>query len=111
MRNSSPHHLVILHLVLPMSKLKTLSITIFILVVLLGAGQLVLANEMSSEGQKIRELEERKLVLEDEVQALEKEVAALGSLTRIQREAAELGLTRNSQAFEYLSPPKLARAQ
>jgi cell division protein FtsL len=110
MRNSSSHHLTILHLVLPMSKIKPLLITIFILITLLSSAQLVLANSMSDEGQKIRDLEERKIFLEDQVQTLEKEVAALGSLTRIQKEAADLGLVSNSQAFEYLSPPKLAQA-
>jgi cell division protein FtsL len=92
-----------------MLKLKSLLITTFILITLLGATQLVLANEMSSEGQKIRELEEQKILLEDEIQILEKEVAALGSLTRIQEEAEGMGLVRNSRAFEYLSPPKLAQ--
>ena len=89
--------------------LKFVLITNLVFIILLGSTQLILANEMSSEGQKIKELEERKILLEGEVQALEKEIAALGSLTRIQRKAEELGLVRNSQAFEYLSPPKLAQ--
>ena len=91
--------------------LKSLSITIFILIILLGATQLVLANEMSTEGQKIRELEEQRSLLEKEIRSLEKETADLGSLVRVQEEAAALGLSYNSQAFEYLSPPKLAQAQ
>lgn len=89
---------------------KSLSITIFSLVVLLGATQLILANEMSTEGQKIRELEEQKFKLGNEVLALEKEMAALGSLMRIESQAQELGFSYNSAAFEYLSPPKLAQA-
>jgi len=90
-------------------RLKSLLITTFILVAVLGVAQLVLANEMSSEGQEIRELEERQALLEDEIKTLEKEVAALGSFARVQKEAQKLGLVRNSQAFEYLSPPKLAQ--
>jgi len=90
--------------------LKSLSITIFILVAVLGATQLILANEMSTEGQGIRELEEQKSKLGNEIRALEKEMAALGSLTRIECQAGELGFSYNSAAFEYLSPPKLAQA-
>ena len=90
--------------------LKSLSITIFILVAVLGATQLILANEMSTEGQRIREFEEQKLKLGDEVRTLEKEMAVLGSLTRIESQAGELGFSYNSAAFEYLSPPKLAQA-
>ena len=90
--------------------LKSLSITISILVVLLGATQLVLANEMSAEGQKIRELGEQKFKLGNEIRALGKEMAALGSLTRIEFQAGELGFSYDSAAFEYLSPPKLAQA-
>jgi len=89
--------------------LKSLSITIFTLVALLGATQLILANEMSTEGQKIRELEEQKLKLGNEILVLEKEMAALGSLTRIGSQAGELGFSYDSAAFEYLSPPKLAQ--
>lgn len=95
--------------------IKLLSIKFFliftlILVVLLGATQLVLANEMSTEGQKIRELEEQKFKLGNEIRALEKEMATLGSLTRIESQAGELGFSYDSSAFEYLSPPKLAQA-
>ena len=82
-----------------------------VLIVLLGATQLVLANEMSSEGQKIRELEKQKFQLGNEIRVLEKEVAALGALSRIQTQAGGLGFLRNPQVFEYLSPPKLAQAQ
>ncbi len=90
--------------------LKSTLITVFTLVVLLGTVQLVVANEMSSEGQEIRKLEERRSLLEDEIRALEKEVAALGSLVRIEEVAKDLGLGSNPQVFEYLSPPKLAQA-
>ena len=90
--------------------LKSTLITVFTLVVLLGTVQLVVANEMSSEGQEIRKLEERRSLLEDEIRALEKEVAALGSLVRIEEMAKDLGLGSNPQVFEYLSPPKLAQA-
>lgn len=90
---------------------KTALATVFALIVLLGATQLVLANEMSTEGQKIRELEEQKCWLEDEIRALEKEVAGLGSLARVQKEAQTLGLSYKTEIFEYLSPPKLAQAQ
>ena len=89
--------------------LKSLSITIFTLVILLGAIQLVLANEMSAEGQGIRELEEQKLELGNEIRGLEKETAALSSLTRIEFQAQEFGFFYDSTAFEYLSPPKLAQ--
>lgn len=91
--------------------LKSALITVFILVALLGAVQLVLANEMSSEGQEIRKLEGQRSLLEDEIRALEKEVAFLGSLVRIEEVAEDLGLGSNPQVFEYLSPPKLAQAQ
>ncbi len=91
--------------------LKTALIFTLVLVVLLGATQLVLANEMSTEGQRIRELEEQKFKLGNEIRALEKEMAALGSLTRIESQAGELGFAYDSAAFEYLSPPKLAQAQ
>lgn len=90
---------------------KTVLAAVFALIVLLGATQLVLANEMSTEGQRIRELEEQKFKLGNEIRALEKEVAALGSLTRIESKAQELGFSYGSAAFEYLSPPKLAQAQ
>jgi len=89
--------------------LKSLLISTLVLIVLLGATQLVLANGMSNEGQKIRELEERKIELGNEIRALEKEVADLGSLTRVESQARELGFSYNSTAFEYLSPPKLAQ--
>jgi len=90
--------------------LKSLLIITFILVVLLGATQLVLANGMSGEGQKIRGLEERRSQFQGEIRVLEKEVAALGSLSRIQARAEELGFSKNLQVFEYVSPPKLAQA-
>ena len=90
--------------------LKSTLITIFTLAALLGAVQLVLANEMSTEGQKIRELEEQHFKLGNEIRSLEKEMAALGSLTRIESQAQELGFSYDSAAFEYLSPPKLAQA-
>jgi len=91
--------------------LKTALILILVLIVALGTAQLVLANEMSTEGQRVRELEEQKAQLKREVRMLKKDVAALGSLDRIQREAERLGFVSNPQAFEYLSPPKLAQAQ
>jgi len=93
----------------PLTNLKSSLITVFIFAALLGAVQLVLANSMSTEGQKIRELEERKGKLENEIQALEKDVSTLGALSRVQPEAEKLGLFYNSQALEYLSPPKLAQ--
>ena len=90
--------------------LKPLLIITLVTVALLGVVQLVLANEMSTEGQKIRELEEQKFKLGNEIRALGKEMAALGSLTRIESQAGELGFSYDSAAFEYLSPPKLAQA-
>jgi len=90
--------------------LKSLLIITLVTVALLGAVQLILANEMSTEGQKIREFEEQKAVLKNEIRGLEKETAALSSLTRIESQAQELGFVYNSAAFEYLSPPKLAQA-
>lgn len=90
--------------------LKLALISTLTLVVLLGAAQLVLANGMSGEGQKIRGLEERRSQLQNEIRVLEKEVAALGSLSQIQVRAEELGFSKNLQAFEYVSPPKLAQA-
>lgn len=91
--------------------LKSLLIITLVLVVLLGAAQLVLANGMSGEGQRIREFEERQSQLQKDIRALEKEVAALGSLARIQTQAEKLGLSWNPQVFEYVSSPKLAQAQ
>jgi len=91
--------------------LKSALISTLVLIVLLGAAQLVLANSMSGEGQKIRGLEEQKSQLQKETQSLEKEVATLGSLSRIETKANELGLSYNVGVFEYLSPPKLAQAQ
>lgn len=91
--------------------LKIVSIIILVLVVALGSTQLVLANEMSTEGQRIREFEAQKSELENEIRALEKEVAALGSLARVQKEAEVLGLSYKPEIFEYLSPPKLAQVQ
>ena len=89
--------------------LKSLSIIVFILIAVLGATQLVLANEMSTEGLKIRELEEQKFKLGNEICGLKKETAALSSLNRVELQAQELGFIYNSAAFEYLSPPKLAQ--
>lgn len=89
---------------------KTALAIVFALIVLLGVTQLVLANEMSTEGRKIRELEEQKCQLENEVRTLEKEVSALGALSRIKNGAENLGLSYNPQIFDYLSPPKLAQA-
>ncbi len=91
--------------------LKSILIATFILVVLLGATQLVLANELSTEGQKIRESETQRCELENEIQALKKNVAHLGSFSRIEEQAVELGFKYNPQAFEYLSYPKLAQVQ
>jgi len=90
---------------------KSLSITIFSLVVLLGATQLILANEMSTEGQRIWDLGERRVQLQNEVRDLEKQVAALGSLGGVELRAKELGFSYNPQAFEYFSPPRLAQAK
>jgi len=84
---------------------------VFALIVVLGATQLVLANEMSTEGQNVRELEEQKFQLQNEIRGLEKDVAALGSLIRVEFQAEELGLSYKPEIFEYLSPPKLAQAQ
>ncbi len=89
--------------------LKSLLIVTLVLVVLLGATQLVLANEMSAKGPRIRELEEQRSALGSEIRGLEKEMAALGSLARVESRAQELGFSYNSAAFEYLSPPKLAQ--
>ncbi len=94
---------------------KLLNITTFLifiltLVALLGATQLILANEMSTEGQRIRCLSEQRFQLQNEVRDLEKQVAALGSLSGVELKAQELGFFYNPQAFEYLSTPKLAQA-
>ena len=94
-----------------MFKLKSVLTATFILVALLGATQLVVANGMSTEGQRVRELEEQKSKLQDEIRGLGKEVAALGSLARVGFRAGELGFFYNPKAFEYLSPPKLAQAK
>ena len=91
--------------------LKSTLILTLTLVVLLGAAQLVLANGMSGEGERIREFEEHQSRLQKEIRALEKEVAASGSLSRIQTQAGDIGLSWNPQSFEYVSPPKLAQAQ
>lgn len=91
--------------------IKTVLIFTLVLVVLLGATQLVLANEMSTEGQRIRDLSEQKFQLQNEVRDLEKQVAALGSLGGVEFQAKELGFSYNPQAFEYFSPPKLAQAK
>ena len=90
--------------------LKLILTVTFVLVVLLGATQLVLANEMSTEGQRIRDLGEQRFQLQNEVRDLEKQVAALGSLGGVEFQAKELGFSYNPQAFEYFSPPKLAQA-
>lgn len=91
--------------------IKTALISTLSLVVLLGAAQFVLANEMSTEGQRIRVLGEQRFQLRNEVQDLGKQVAALGSLGGVEFQAKELGFFYNSQAFEYFSPPKLAQAK
>ena len=62
---------------------KSILITVFVAAVLLGATQLVLANEMSTEGQRIRDLEEQKAALQNEITGLEKEVAASRRLEQI----------------------------
>ena len=89
--------------------IKTFLVFTLILVALLSAAQLVMANGMSAEGKEIRNLEERKFQLQNEVRDLEKQVAALGSLTGVELQARELGLFYSPQAFEYFSPPKLAQ--
>ena len=91
--------------------IKTALIVTFTLVVVLGAAQFVLANEMSTEGQGIRDLEEQKFQLQNEVRNLEKQVAALGSLSGVETQAKEFGFSYTSQAFEYFSSPKLAQAK
>ncbi len=91
--------------------LKSILITTLVLIVILGSAQLVLANELSTEGQKIRESEAQRCELENEIQVLKKNVARLGSFSRIEEQAVELGFKYNPQAFEYLSYPKLAQVQ
>lgn len=75
---------------------------------ILGAVQLALANEISTQGGEVAKLEERYGQLEDQVITLRRQVSALGSLARIQEEAQELEFTSNPQALDFIEAPKLA---
>lgn len=80
-------------------------------VILLGIGQFVVANEISTQGEEITRLESERQILQKEVAALGQEAARLGSLLRVREEAQGLGFTYTSTAFEFVLPPKLAQAQ
>lgn len=82
-----------------------------LLVLLLFAGQLVLANEVSDRGSDMRELYSRRSVLQKDVRALKAKVAILGSLASIEERAASLGFLRQTMAADFLALPKLAQAQ
>lgn len=91
--------------------LKSLLIITFVLVVLLAAGQFVVSNEMSTQGEEILRLESERVVLQKEVAALSQEASQLGSLSRVQEEAQGLGFIYSPTAVEFILPPKLAHAQ
>jgi cell division protein FtsL len=90
---------------------KRILILLWSIVFLLGTVQLILANEISTQGGELLKLEERRRHLNDQVVTLRQEVSALGSLARIQDKAQELGFVSNPQALDFIEAPKLAKLQ
>lgn len=76
---------------------------------LLFVFQVALGNAFSGQGGELSNLEQKRQQLLRENENLRTEIALLGSLERIRREAEEKLLMKESGSrLDYLVPPKLA---
>ena len=91
-RNSSP------------GRAKILIVTIVALIALLAEVQIVLASQIATTGEKIKNLENRKDVLSLEINRLQVEVNKVSSLSYIEKKArGEFGMTDGVNRVEYIS--------
>lgn len=88
---------------------RILKVFLVVTLVVTVVGQVVLANSLSTAGEKIRELEAEKKEISASNTAVREELAILGSLERIKGEAEErLGMKDGESVAEFLVPPRLA---
>ncbi len=83
---------------------KILIVTIVALIALLAEVQIVLASQIATTGEKIKNLENRKDVLSLEINRSQVEVNKVSSLSYIEKKArSELGMTDGVNRVEYIS--------
>ncbi|MEK7610888.1 MAG: hypothetical protein AAB486_00760 [Patescibacteria group bacterium] len=81
------------------------------LVVIFICLQVVITNLFSGNGSELRDLESKKLSLEKTNEQFRGELAALGSLTRIQSAAVNnLKMTTSTDRLDYLVPSQYSAA-
>jgi cell division protein FtsL len=74
-----------------------LSLLVILTVITLSLVQIVISHHLSTSGEKIRQMEDRIALLEQENRTLNGEIGSVGSLSSISAKASELGLVRTSQ--------------
>jgi len=80
-----------------------LVILIISLVLVLSLAQLFISFFLAANGGKLRQLEEKASLLEQENKILSEEIYRLGSLARINNEAKNLGFVKAGKVL-YLTP-------
>ncbi len=90
-----------------MSK-KSIIITICIISILLGVGNIVASSALATTGSKLQELQQEAHQLESQNQELERAIAANKSLLRVEARATELGLTVPASLVTLNSPEPVA---
>ncbi len=87
----------------PTGRAKILILTVVALIALLAEVQIVLASQIATTGEKIKNLENRKDVLSLEINRLQVEVNKVSSLSYIEKKAREgLGMVDGVNRVEYL---------
>lgn len=71
--------------------------------------QLLIANKLATDGEKVSKIEELTLLLEEEDVNLANQVVTLGSLNQIAKRAQELGLVKVNRV-EVITPIPVAYA-
>lgn len=82
--------------------------TVFLVVTFIGL-QVVITNLSSDNGMELHSLEARRQILLKTNEQAQGELALLGSLSRIEREALNnLGMKPSAEKLDFLVPPRLA---
>ena len=87
----------------PTGRAKILILTVVALIALLAEVQIVLASQIATTGEKIKNLENRKDMVSLEINRLQVEVNKVSSLSYIEKKAREeLGMVNGVERVEYL---------
>jgi len=72
---------------------------IVVVVLVLALAQLVIAHDLASLGEKVRQAEKIATIKEQENKFLVEEIGRMGSLARVSSSASQLGLVRTTQVL------------